>query len=63
MSIFKAPVGVIGEVEKILRAFLWGKEGSGRRISWIPWMMIFQSQEVGGLGLGFIIEVGLEIWH
>ena len=32
MSIFKAPVGVISEIEKIFIAFLWGKEGGGRRV-------------------------------
>lgn len=54
MSIFKAPVGVVGEIEKIIRAFVWGKGEGGRKIAWIPWMLICQSKEVGCLGLGFL---------
>lgn len=53
MAIYKAPLKVIGEIEKILRGFLWGKEDTGRKIAWIPWSLIFQSQESGGLGLRF----------
>ncbi|XP_057432300.1 uncharacterized protein LOC130725057 [Lotus japonicus] len=54
MAVFKAPIKVIGEVEKILHSFLWGKEENGRKITWIPWSLICKSHEHGGLGLGFI---------
>ncbi|XP_057426328.1 uncharacterized protein LOC130719736 [Lotus japonicus] len=54
MGNFKAPIGVIGEAEKILRAFLWGKDEGGRKIAWIPWALICQSKESGGLGVGFL---------
>lgn len=33
MSIFKAPIGIVGQVEKIFRAFLWGKEEREGRFS------------------------------
>lgn len=54
MSIFKAPVGVVGEIEKIIRTFIWGKGEGSKKVSWIPWMLICQSKELGRLGLGFI---------
>lgn len=54
MSIFKAPVGVVGEIEKIVRAFVWGNCDGNRKIIWISWVAICQSKELGGLGLGFI---------
>ncbi|XP_057418742.1 uncharacterized protein LOC130712948 [Lotus japonicus] len=54
MAVFKAPIKVIGEVEKILRSFLWGKEENGRKIAWILWSLICKSHEHGGLGLGFV---------
>ncbi|XP_057456943.1 uncharacterized protein LOC130747902 [Lotus japonicus] len=54
MSLFKAPRGVIMEVEKIFRAFLWGKEERGKKMVWIPWNMICKSKAKGGLGLGHL---------
>lgn len=54
MSIFKAPITIVGEVEKVLRAFLWGNGDSGRKVSWKPGTLICQSKESDGHGLGFI---------
>lgn len=54
MSIYKAPVGVVREIEKIIRGFIWGNGSGDRKVNWIPWSLICQSKESGGLGLGFI---------
>lgn len=54
MNLFRAPKGVIAEIEKNYRAFLWGKEERGRKISWIPWELICKPKAKGGLGLGHV---------
>lgn len=54
MAIFKAPKGVVVEVEKILRAFLWGRDQGRGKVNWIGWEQICMNKEAGGLGLGFI---------
>lgn len=54
MAVFLAPVGVIGDMEKLMRVFLWGKREGGRRISWIAWSQICKRLQLGGLGLGFL---------
>ncbi|XP_057440409.1 uncharacterized mitochondrial protein AtMg00310-like [Lotus japonicus] len=54
MSVFKALVGVVGEFEKLMRSFLWGSDQGRKRISWVAWEQICKSQQLGGLGLGFL---------
>lgn len=53
-AIFKAPAGVIREIEKVYRSFLWGNEERGRKVAWIPWESVCTAKERGGLDLGFI---------
>lgn len=54
MTLFKAPVGVVGEFEKLMRAFLWVMRDSGRHISWISWEEVCKRTQPGGLGLDFL---------
>lgn len=54
MAIFLAPVGIIGEMEKLMRGFLWRRREGGRRISWIAWSQICKRIQLGGFGLGFL---------
>lgn len=54
ISLYKTPAGVISEIEKIFRAFLWGREERGKKVNWIPWDVVCKSSSHGGLGLGHL---------
>lgn len=54
MSVFLAPVGVVGDIEKLMRAFLWGNCSGVKKINWISWEQICKNSKLGGLGLGFL---------
>src|ERR1044072_5091176 len=54
MSLFLAPVGVVSDMEKLMRGFLWGKRNGSKGIPWIAWEEICKNSQMGGLGLGFL---------
>lgn len=35
MAAYKAPVGVVKEIENLMRQFLWNKRGGECRIAWV----------------------------
>ncbi|XVE89968.1 hypothetical protein DITRI_Ditri20bG0039100 [Diplodiscus trichospermus] len=51
MSLFKIPVIVKQNLEKIQRRFLWGTDGNKRRIHGVGWEQVCNSRKNGGLGL------------
>nr|KAJ0191688.1 hypothetical protein LSAT_V11C800406980 [Lactuca sativa] len=61
LSLFRAPVGVIEELEKIRRSFLWGGGEDKKKIHWVSWDKVLAANEAGGLGVGSIqaLNIGL----
>ncbi|GKV28903.1 hypothetical protein SLEP1_g37891 [Rubroshorea leprosula] len=51
VSFFLVPKGVINELEKIRRDFLWGKKEGKGGISWVKWDSVYKPKEEGGLGV------------
>ncbi|KAL7597976.1 hypothetical protein Lser_V15G26000 [Lactuca serriola] len=47
-----APNGIIDELEKIRRRFLWSGKDSNSKIHWVSWCKIVASKKDGGLGVG-----------
>ncbi|XP_057452783.1 uncharacterized protein LOC130744629 [Lotus japonicus] len=54
MAVYKAPLGVVTDIEKLMRGFLWGRVGGGRRIAWVAWEQVCKGRDIGGLGVGFL---------
>ncbi|KAM1060262.1 hypothetical protein TB1_024191 [Malus domestica] len=52
MSLFKAPRGVIGRLEKLMKGFLWEGVEEGKKFHLVKWEKVCKSKEEGGLGLG-----------
>ncbi|XP_022014806.1 uncharacterized protein LOC110914313 [Helianthus annuus] len=50
-SIYKAPVKVISDLEKIIKKFLWGGSGEANKIHWVAWDRVASPKNVGGLGI------------
>nr|GFC64860.1 RNA-directed DNA polymerase, eukaryota [Tanacetum cinerariifolium] len=51
MSIFKAPKGVLKEMESIRNNFFIGAVSSDKKITWVAWNKVLASKEKGGLGV------------
>ncbi|GJZ10125.1 RNA-directed DNA polymerase, eukaryota [Tanacetum coccineum] len=51
MSIFKAPKGVLKEMESIRNNFFIGADPSDKKITWIAWDKVLASKIKGGLGI------------
>lgn len=54
MSLFRAPISVIVEMERIRRKFLWGGNEEKQKIHWVSWEKVIASKELWGLGVGSI---------
>ncbi|GJY49029.1 RNA-directed DNA polymerase, eukaryota [Tanacetum coccineum] len=51
MSIFKAPKGVLKEMESIRNNFFIGADISAKKITWVAWDKVLASKKTGGLGV------------
>jgi hypothetical protein len=49
LSFFRAPSGIISSIESLLNNFFWGGGEDRRKIAWVRWHDVCQSQESGGL--------------
>ncbi|KAJ0897481.1 putative RNA-directed DNA polymerase [Helianthus annuus] len=61
LSLFKAPLGVIKELEKIRKNFVWGLKNGKRNIKWIDWGKMVRPKRLGGLGIGDIRNLNLAL--
>lgn len=57
LSIFKIPVGVAKQIEKIQAAFLWGKSELKRKVHLVKWADLTVDKSQGGLGLRNLREI------
>ncbi|GJV77012.1 RNA-directed DNA polymerase, eukaryota [Tanacetum coccineum] len=51
LSIYKAPITVLKEMERIRSNFFKGADYNDRKISWVSWDKVLASKKVGGLGV------------
>ncbi|GKA16551.1 RNA-directed DNA polymerase, eukaryota [Tanacetum coccineum] len=51
MSIFKAPKGVLKEMESLRNNFFIGADHSDKKITWVAWNKVLASKKKGGLGV------------
>ncbi|KAJ9540046.1 hypothetical protein OSB04_026552 [Centaurea solstitialis] len=61
LSLFKAPLKVVDEIEKIRRRFIWGSSNDGKsKICWVNWQSTnIAPKKFGGLGIGSIKTANL----
>ncbi|KAK9927793.1 hypothetical protein M0R45_024959 [Rubus argutus] len=52
LSLFKLPKGVARKIESMLRNFLWEGIGEDSKDHLVKWIIVSQSKEKGGLGIG-----------
>nr|GEZ67430.1 RNA-directed DNA polymerase, eukaryota, reverse transcriptase zinc-binding domain protein [Tanacetum cinerariifolium] len=51
LSIYKAPKGVLHEMEMIRNNFFNGADSADRKITWVAWDKVLASKKYGGLGV------------
>ncbi|KAJ9544401.1 hypothetical protein OSB04_024108 [Centaurea solstitialis] len=54
LSLFKAPIGVVQELERKRMSFFWGSTISHKKMVWVSWDKILNDRDKGGLGIGSI---------
>lgn len=52
MSLFKVPKGILVDLEKLRRKFLWGGDDPKSKIHWVSWPKVVAAKSDGGLGVG-----------
>ncbi|KAL4562942.1 hypothetical protein LXL04_026973 [Taraxacum kok-saghyz] len=57
LSLFRAPVAIAEELEKMRRRFLWGGNSDKRKIHWVSWEKVTARKSDGGLGVGSIRDL------
>lgn len=50
MSVFKVPLGLCDDLQKLLTRFWWGAKDSEKKIHWIGWKKLAQPKKGGGMG-------------
>jgi len=48
---YKLPVVVLKDFEKVQRRFLWGWGDEGRKVAWVSWRKVCEPREASGLGI------------
>ena len=56
LSLFKAPISVCNNNDKLLRDFLWRGYGENHGFHLVNWNIVSKSKEYGGLGIGNIAK-------
>ncbi|KAF5761365.1 putative RNA-directed DNA polymerase [Helianthus annuus] len=60
-SLFKAPVRVVKDLEKMMRRFLWGGSMDKSKLHWVAWDRVASPVRVGGLGLRNLTETNVAL--
>lgn len=50
MSVFKLPLGICDDIQKVISRFWWSSNAEKRGIHWARWESLSQAKQKGGLG-------------
>lgn len=62
LSLFSAPIGIIEELEKIQRQFIWRGDADKATVHWVAWEKLKAPKEVGGAGFRSLRNLNLAYW-
>ncbi|KAL9690818.1 hypothetical protein QQ045_011229 [Rhodiola kirilowii] len=60
-SIYKMPIGVAHELEKIQKQFLWGGSESRKKVHHVKWASVLKPKQYGGLGIVGMVEKNMAL--
>ena len=61
LSLYKAPVAVIEQIERIMRGFLWAGASEERRMHWVSWDVVTTTKKMGGVGVSKLSDVNVAL--
>nr|KYP47723.1 Putative ribonuclease H protein At1g65750 family [Cajanus cajan] len=61
LSFFKAPRGIISQLESLFKSFLWGGDADHKKIHWVAWDDVCREKNKGGLGIRDLIAFNLAL--
>ncbi|KAM0061725.1 putative RNA-directed DNA polymerase [Helianthus debilis subsp. tardiflorus] len=61
LSLYKAPVKITDQIEKLMRKFLWAGSGEDKKMSWVAWDTVSKSKKNGGLGITKVRDVNFAL--
>lgn len=47
MALYRAPISVIADLERLIRSFLWGRVSGGQKIPWVAWEQVCKGSQIG----------------
>ena len=50
MNVFCLPLGLIKDIESMIRKFWWGNQDNTRKMQWVKWRMLCSSKSLRGMG-------------
>ena len=56
MGCFLLPVGLIHDIEMMIRKFWWGQRGEQRKIHWKKWEILCKPKNMGGMGFKDLVK-------
>ena len=50
MNVFQLPIGLLKDIEVMIRKFWSGCSENSRKINWVKWETLYSSKSIGGMG-------------
>ncbi|KAJ0754284.1 putative RNA-directed DNA polymerase [Helianthus annuus] len=61
MSLYRAPVKVLQDLESLIRKFLWGGTPEVKKVHWVAWDRVASPVKMGGLGLQNLRDINIAL--